>query len=213
VIAPDALIHGDPHLVSKGFRMKIFRTLSTLAAAVLLSVGAQAQTSAWTIDPAHSSVEFVVRHMSVSNVHGSLTGIKGTVLLDPKNIEKSSVSATIDTKTVNTGVDARDTHLKSPDFFDVANNPVIAFKSTGVSNVGGKLKLMGDLTINGMTKNVTLDLDGPAPEMKNQQGKPISGFSATGLLHRSDFKFGPKFPAAVVGEDIKFTIDIEMDKQ
>ncbi|SNS73498.1 Polyisoprenoid-binding protein YceI [Granulicella rosea] len=193
--------------------MKIRTALLALAGATLLSAPAFAQTSAWTIDTAHSSVEFTIRHMGVSNVHGSLGGVKGTVLLDEKNLTKSSVEATIETKTVSTGVDARDTHLKSPDFFDIANNPTMSFKSTGVTNAGGKLQLVGLLTISGVTKPVTLDLDGPAPAQKGQGGKTISGFSASGVLHRTDFKFGPKFSAPILGDDVKFTIDIEMDKQ
>jgi len=193
--------------------MKIRTALFALAGAMLLSAPAFAQTSAWTIDTAHSSVEFTIRHMGVSNVHGSLGGVKGTVLLDEKNLTKSSVEATIETKTVSTGVDARDTHLKSPDFFDVANNPTMTFKSTGVTNAGGKLQLIGNLTISGVTKSITLDLDGPAPAQKGQGGKTISGFSASGVIHRTDFKFGPKFSAPILGDDVKFTVDIEMDKQ
>jgi len=193
--------------------MKIRSIVPAVLGTLLLSVGAHAQTSAWTIDPAHSSVEFVARHMGVSNVHGSLTNIKGTVLLDDKNITKSSVTATIDVTTVSTGVVARDNHLKSPDFFDAANNPVMTFKSTAVTNAGGKLKLIGDLTISGSTRSVTLDLDGPAPPQKGQGGKIISGFSASGLIKRSDFGFGPKFAPPALGDEVKFTIDIEMDKQ
>ena len=194
--------------------MKI-RVALALAGALLLTGYAKAQTSAWTIDPAHSSVQFAVRHMGVSNVHGSIEGVKGTVMLDEKNISKSSVAATIDVNTISTGVAQRDTHLKSPDFFDVANNPTITFQSTGVSNAAGKLKLMGNLTISGVTKPVTLDLDGPAPAQKGQGGKTISGFSATGFITRKDFNFGEKNTAvsAMIGDEIKFTIDIEIDKQ
>ncbi len=193
--------------------MKIRTALLALVGATLLSAPAFAQTSAWTIDTAHSSVEFTIRHMGVSNVHGSLGGVKGVVMLDEKNLTKSSVETTIETKTVTTGVDARDTHLKSPDFFDVATNPTMTFKSTGVTNAGGKLQLIGNLTISGVTKSITLDLDGPAPAQKGQGGKTISGFSASGVIHRTDFKFGPKFAAPILGDDVKFTVDIEMDKQ
>jgi polyisoprenoid-binding protein YceI len=195
--------------------MKIRVALLALAGAMFLSINANAQTSSWTIDSAHSSVQFSVRHMGVSNVHGSIEGVKGTVLLDDKNITKSSVEATIDVNTISTGVAGRDTHLKSPDFFDVANNPTITFKSTGVSNAGGKPKLMGNLTISGVTKPITLDLDGPAPAQKGQGGKTISGFSATGVLTRKDFNFGQKNTAvsAMIGDEIKFTIDVEIDKQ
>ena len=185
----------------------------TLGALSLTGASVEAQTSSWKIDPAHSSVTFEIRHMSVSNVHGSITGVNGTVTLDEKDITKSSVSATIDTNTLTTNVDARDKHLKSPDFFDVAKYPQITFKSTSLSNSGGKLQLTGDLTLTGVTKSVTFDLDGPAPPQTAKDGKVRSGFSASGKLKRTDFNFGPKFGAPVLGDDVKFTIDVEIDKQ
>jgi polyisoprenoid-binding protein YceI len=185
----------------------------TLGALSLVGASVEAQTSSWTIDPAHSSVTFEIRHMSVSNVHGSITGVNGAVTLNEKDITKSSVNATIDTNTLTTNNDARDKHLKSPDFFDVAKNPQIVFKSTSLTNSGGKLQLTGDLTLGGVTKSITFDLDGPAPPQTAKDGKVRSGFSATGTLKRSDFNFGPKFGAPVLGDDVKFTIDVEIDKQ
>jgi len=185
----------------------------TLAGLTLAGTSARAQTSSWVIDPAHSSVGFEIRHLGVSNVHGSISGLKGTVTLNEKDITKSSVEATIDTTTVSTNNDARDKHLKSPDFFDVAKYPQITFKSTSLTNTGGKLQLIGDLTLTGTTKSVTLDLDGPAPPQTSKDGKTRSGFSATGSLKRSDFTVGTKFPSAMIGDDVKFTIDVEIDKQ
>lgn len=185
----------------------------TLGVLSLAGASAEAQTSSWKIDPAHSSVTFEIRHMSVSNVHGSITGVNGTVTLEEKDITKSSVNATIDTNTLTTNVEARDKHLKSPDFFDVAKNPQIVFKSASLTNDGGKLQLTGDLTLGGVTKSVTFDLDGPAPPQTGKDGKVRSGFSATGKLKRTDFNFGPKFSAPILGDDVKFTIDVEIDKQ
>jgi polyisoprenoid-binding protein YceI len=185
----------------------------TLGALSLAGVSAQAQTSSWTIDPAHSNVGFQIRHMSVSNVRGSISGVTGTVTLNEKDVTKSSVNATIDATTLSTGNDARDKHLKSPDFFDVAKNPQIVFKSTSLTNASGKLQLTGDLTLGGVTKSVTFDLDGPAPPQTSKDGKVRSGFSASGTLKRSDFNFGPKFGAPVLGDDVRFTIDVEIDKQ
>lgn len=186
--------------------------LTLAMAGTLLAAPAQAQTSTWAIDPAHSSVNFEILHLGVSHVHGSFSGVKGMVTLDEKDITKSKVDATIDTTTVSTGMAARDTHLKSPDFFDVEKNPTMTFASTGLTKADGKLKMMGNLTIGGVTKPVTLDVDGPAPP-QTMQGKTVSGFSATGTLSRKDFNFGGKYSAPMLGDDVKFTIDVEIDKK
>lgn len=191
------------------------RLLLTMAVAGLTLAGAtvQAQTSTWSIDPNHSSVQFQVRHMGVSNVHGSLTGVTGTIVLNDADITKSTVEATIDTTTVWTGVAARDKDLKSPHFFDIEKYPRITFKSTSLSQSNGKLQLTGDLTLNSVTRSVTFDMDGPSAPETGKDGKVRSGFSATGLLKRSDFNFAPNTPGVVVGNDVKFTIDVEIDKQ
>ncbi len=190
-----------------------FISLLALAGLSLAGAMAQAQTSSWTIDPAHSSVEFQIRHLGVSNVRGSLSGVKGTVQLDDKDVTKSSANATIETSTVSTSNDARDKHLKSPDFFDVAKFPQISFKSSSFSNSSGKLQMTSDLTMNGVTKPVTLEVDGPAPPQKGMGGKTVSGFSATGTVKRSDFGFGSKYAPPMLGDDVKFTIDLEIGKQ
>jgi polyisoprenoid-binding protein YceI len=185
----------------------------TLSALSLAGVSARAQTSSWTIDPAHSSAGFEIRHLSVSNVRGSIGGVKGTVTLNEKDLTKSSVEATLDATTVSTGNEKRDTDLKSPRFFDVAKNPQITFKSTSLAKAGDKLQLTGDLTLGGVTKSVTLDVDGPAPPQTDKSGKVRSGFSATGMLKRSEFNFAPTFASPVLGDQVKFTIDVEIDKQ
>jgi len=181
-------------------------------ASLSLALPTFAQVSNWKIDPNHSSVNFQIRHLGVSNVHGAFSKVSGDVVWNEKDPSKSSVVANIDTTTVNTDNEKRDGHLKSPDFFDVANFPTMTFKSTSVKSVNGKLQLIGDLTLHGQTKSVTLDVDGPVPPQTNN-GKTVSGFSATGLIKRSDFNFGPKFAPPTVGDEIKFTIDLEVDKQ
>jgi polyisoprenoid-binding protein YceI len=193
--------------------MKSKLPLGLTFAGMMLSASVHAQTSTWTIDSAHSSVNFVVLHMGVSHVHGVFGNVKGIVTLNDKDITKSAVAATIDATTVSTGVDGRDKHLKSPDFFDVAKNPAMAFRSTSVINAGGKLQLIGDLTIDGVTRSVTLDMDGPTPPQTNQ-GKTVSGFSASGKLSRKNFEFGQKTTAsALIGDDVKFTVSVEIDKK
>jgi polyisoprenoid-binding protein YceI len=186
---------------------------AALSAALLLpGVGAFAQASSWAIDTNHSQVNFQIRHMGVSTVRGSISGVTGTVVWDDKDPSKSSVEATINAATVSTNNDKRDTHLKSPDFFNVEKFPTLIFKSTSVSGASGKLQVTGDLTLGGVTKSVTLDVDGPTAPIKGMGGKMVTGFSATGMLKRSDFNFGnPKFNS-MLGDDVKFTIDMEADK-
>jgi polyisoprenoid-binding protein YceI len=194
--------------------IKIKQVLALAFAATLMAAPhVQAQTSTWAIDSNHSQADFQIRHLAVSTVRGAITGAKGTVILDEKDITKSKVEATLSTATVNTGTEARDKHLKSPDFFDVEKNPTITFKSTSITKSGDKLQMIGDLTLGGVTKSVTLDVDGPAPPQKGQGGKIISGFSASGVIKRTDFNFGPKFSSPTLGDDVKFTIDVEIDKQ
>jgi polyisoprenoid-binding protein YceI len=190
------------------------RRILTAALSALLLTGASAfaQSSSWTIDKNHSQVNFQIRHMGVSNVRGSISGVTGTVVWDDKDPSKSSVEATIDANTVSTNNDARDKHLKSPDFFDVAKNPTLTFKSTSVTGTAGKLQVIGDLTLGGVTKSVTLDVDGPTAPIKGQGGKQVTGFSASGTLKRSDFNFGSKFASPVLGDEVKFTIDVEAGK-
>lgn len=195
--------------------MKVLKSLSrlVLAAAVAIGITASAQTSTWTIDKAHSGVQFSIRHLGVSNVHGSFSNVTGTVVYNEKDVTKSTVEAVIDTTTVTTSNEARDKHLKGADFFEVAKNPTMTFKSTRIVSANGKLQMTGDLTLNGVTKSVMLDVDGPAPPQKGMGGKIVSGFSATGILKRSDFLFGSKFSAPALGDEVKFTIDIEISKQ
>jgi polyisoprenoid-binding protein YceI len=186
------------------------RTFTTALSALLLTgASALAQSSTWTIDKNHSQVNFSVKHALVSTVRGSISGVTGTVVWDEKDPTKSSVEATIDATTVSTTTEARDKHLKSPDFFNVEKYPTLTFKSTSVTGASGKLQVIGDLTLAGVTKSVTLDVDGPSAPQKNQAGKLVTGFSATGKLKRTDFNFGPKFGPTAISDDVQFTIDIE----
>jgi polyisoprenoid-binding protein YceI len=185
---------------------------SALSALLLTGVSALAQSSSWTIDPNHSQVNFAVKHMQVSTVRGSISGVTGNVVWDEKNPSKSSVEATINTTTVTTNNEKRDAHLKSPDFFNVEKFPTMTFKSTAVTGTSGKLQVVGDLTLGGVTKSVTLDVDGPTPPQKGMGGKSVTGFSATGKLKRSDFNFGSKFAEPMLSDEVQFTIDVEAGK-
>ena len=190
------------------------RLFAALAAALLVTGTAFAQSSTWVLDPAHSHADFQVRHMGISNVRGSITGVAGTFIWDDKDVTKSSVNVTLDANTINTNTARRDTDLKSPNFFNVEKYPTITFKSTSVTRSAEGLKVTGDLTLAGVTKSITLDVDGPTAPQPGRNGKMITGLSATGSLKRSAFDFGQKSPAsAAIGDDIKFTIDAEAAKQ
>ncbi len=175
---------------------------------------ASAQYSTWTSDPAHSEVDFSIRHMSVSNVHGQLGKVAATIVLNENDIAKSTVTATIGTATIDTGVPARDADLKSDSFFDVARFPTATFVSTAVAKNGNRLTVSGNLTLHGVTRPVVLDVEGPnGPVPGMMDHKPHSGFSATTTLSRGAFGIGAKYPPAIVGDEVKLTIDLEVVKQ
>jgi polyisoprenoid-binding protein YceI len=190
-------------------RKPILATAVTLLA--LGTLPALAQTSTWSMDTNHSQVDFTISHDAVTNVHGAFTLKSGTVVLNDADITQSSVTAVIDITSVNTNNTQRDTHLKTPDFFDAVNNPTMTFKSTKISKVNGQLQLTGDLTLHGVTKSVTLAVDGPSTPQTLKNGKTVSGFSASGTLNRSDFGISKFIP--IVGDEVKFTIDVEIVKQ
>ena len=187
------------------------------AIAFLASLSAFAQTSNWNIDPAHSTAQFTVRHLGISNVTGSFTKVTGSVVLNEKDITLSQVSASIDVNSIDTRVEARDKDLKSPNFFDVEKYPTIEFKSKRIASSGGKLQLIGDLTIHGTTREVTLDVDGPTPEITDPWGNSRRGISAATTINRKDFNLVYnnllKPGEAVVGDTVKIQIDAEMVKK
>jgi len=191
--------------------------LAGWAAAVALVVGAgtmNAQAKDWKIDPAHSEADFAIKHLSISTVHGSFRGLSGVIKFDPADVAKSGVEATIDVTSVDTGVAARDTHLKSPDFFDVAKFPTMTFKSTGVHKAGDHFDVAGDLTLHGVTKQVVLRLDEPGKEQTGMDGKSVHrGFTATTTINRKDFGLAwggtLKNGDAMLGDEVKIELDVE----
>lgn len=174
---------------------------------------AMAQTSTWVSDPNHSEVDFSITHMTISNVHGRFGNVAAKIAYNEADITKSSVTATIDAATVDTGVDARNNHLKSPDFFDVATYPAITFTSTSVAKDGNGLTINGNLTLHGVTKPVVLHAEGPTGPVSGMDHKQHAGFSATTTISRSAFGLGSKFPAAMVGDEVKLTIELDVAKQ
>jgi len=172
-----------------------------------------AQPSTWTSDSAHSEVDFVVRHMSVSNVHGRFGKVSAIIVYNEADITKSTVTATIDVGTASTGEAARDTHIKSPDFFDVAAFPTATFTSTSVARNGSKIAVTGNFTLHGVTKPVVLDVEGPSTPGEGMDHKLHSGFTATTTISRTAFGIGSKFPSAVLSDEVKLTIELEVVKQ
>jgi polyisoprenoid-binding protein YceI len=153
---------------------------------LLVPVGASALT--WNIDPEHSSIQFKVSHLGLVEVKGIFRKYQGTVTLDEKDIAKSSVNVTIEAASIDTGVEKRDEHLRTADFFEVAKHPTITFISKKVTQAGkGKLKVSGDLTICGVTKEVVLDVTGPTKELKDPWGNIRRGVSATTTINRTEF--------------------------
>lgn len=174
-------------------------------------------TVTWKIDPAHSSAEFKVKHMMISNVKGSFSGISGTLTEDTSDPTRSHVEATIPIDTLSTADTARDTHLKSADFFHQEQHPVMTFKSTRVEKKGAEeYAVTGDLTIHGTTRPVTFQVEGPSTPGKDPWGNTRIGLSATGKINRKDF--GLTWNAALetggvlVGEDINITLEVEFIK-
>ena len=184
--------------------------MSTLAAP-------QTAVSTWNIDPAHSVAEFKVKHMMISNVKGQFAKVSGTLTLDESELTNSRIDALIEAASIETRDAQRDAHLKSPDFFDVEKFPTLAFKSSRISLVrDGELAVDGDLTIRGLTRKVTFNMEGPTPPAKDPWGNTRVAVSATTKINRKDF--GLTWNAALetggilVGDEVTITLDIQFVK-
>lgn len=194
------------------------KIVRAVAAVVTLAIPAFASAAPWNIDADHSNVGFKVRHMMVSNVKGDFGKVAGVVDIDEKDITKSKVEVVIDTASINTGVAKRDDHLKSADFFDTTKYPSMSFVSQKVKKAGnGKLKVDGLLTLHGITKPVTLNVEGPTKAFKDPWGNIKRGATATTKINRKDF--GLTYNAAVesggvlVGEEVDIALEIQLVKK
>ncbi len=189
------------------------RNFFSSVVSILLFSGANAlaQTSIWKLDTNHTQVDFQIRRVPVSTIRGSFGGITGTVVWDEKDPSKWGLEAAIPTASITTNNETRDKDLKSDNFFDVAKYPTMTFKSTAVTGTPGKLHIIGNLTLAGVTKLVTFEVEG-ATTPAQMGPKLVLGFAATGTILRSDFNFASKYPTLILGDEIKFTIDAEADK-
>ena len=174
-------------------------------------------STSYKIDPAHSTAQFVVRHLMITNVRGSFSNVQGTVTWDEANPANSKIDAVIDATTLSTQDANRDTHVKSGDFLDVAQYPAITFKSTSVTpGAEGELNVTGDLTLHGVTKPVTLKVDGPTRESKDLYGNLRIGASATTKIKRSDFGVVWNAPletgGVALGDELKIELELSLIK-
>jgi len=190
-------------------RLALITGILALAAPMAL-----AQYSTWNSDPAHSEVDFAIRHGGVSNVHGRIGNVVATLVYNAADVTKSTVTATIDVNTVDTGVSPRDSDLKTGNFFDVSKFPTATFTSTSVVKNGNKLTVSGNFTLHGVTKPIVLDVDGPSTPVENgMDHKTHSGFTATTTLSRTAYGIGTNVPPALVGDEFKLIIELEIVKQ
>jgi polyisoprenoid-binding protein YceI len=188
-----------------------------LATLVAAAAPAAAQTATWDIDATHSSATFSVRHLMVTTVRGEFGKMSGSVTFDGKNFAGVTAKATIDATTINTREPKRDEHLKSPDFFDVATHPTITFTSKRAEAAGpNRFRLVGDLTLRGVTREVVLDVEATAP-VKGARGEDRVGATATTTINRQDFgvKWNRSLDAGgvVVSDEVKVTIDLALVKK
>jgi len=197
---------------------KLSRIAILAGIATAFSLPAAAANSTWQVDPQHSSAQFAVRHLGLSTVRGAFSKLSGTVSLDDQDITKSTVEVTIDVNTVDTREPDRDKDLRSERFFDVAHFPTMTFKSKKVEQVApGKLRVTGDLTIRGTTKEVVLDVDGLTAPVKDPWGNQRVAASATTKINRQDYgvKWNAKLDngGVVVGDEVNITIDVELTQK
>lgn len=192
--------------------------LKSALAFAALSVPSLAMAATYELDPSHTTAQFTVKHMMVTNVRGEFGKVTGTLDVNDKDITKSTVNVTIDTTTIDTREPKRDEHLRSKDFFQVDKYPVITFKSKKVEAAGeGKLKVTGDLTIRDVTKEVVLDVDGPSKEIKDPWGNMRVGTTATTTLNRKDFGLNwnkaLETGGVLVGDEVKVSLEVEAIKK
>jgi polyisoprenoid-binding protein YceI len=177
---------------------------------------ASATQTTWTIDPAHSHVEFAVRHLMISTVKGRFGVVTGTVKTDDTDPAKGEVEVSIDAASIDTREAQRDAHLRSGDFFDVEKFPSMTFRSTRIEGRGDSFKVIGDLAIRGVSRPVVLDVTAEGLG-KDPWGGDRAGFSATAKIKRSDFGLTwnqlLETGGVAVGDEIKISIDVELVKQ
>lgn len=190
-----------------------YRMAIVAAILAIIAPFALAQSTTWNFDSAHSSVEFSITHMGLSHVHGHFGKVSGSISLNAADVTKSSVNATIDVTGVDTSNDARNNHLKTPDFFDTTKYTTATFVSTSVQKTSTGLSVTGNLTLRGVTKPVVLKVETSQTITSPMDHKQHTGFSATTTISRKDFGIGGNFPEAILSDGVKLEIEVEAIQQ
>lgn len=190
------------------------KTSIVLSAVAFLIFSAFTVATEWKSDKAHSRLGFTVTHLGISDVTGSFKNFDVTVNSTKADFSDAKFELTADVNSINTDIEMRDNHLKSPDFFDAAKFPTLTFKSKELKNVGkNKYKLTGDLTLHGVTKPVTMDVLYRGTIENPMSKKPTAGFQLTGTIKRSDFGIGGGFPAPMLSDEVIIKADGEFGQQ
>ena len=194
------------------------RYITLMMTLLFLAIPISTYAANWQMDPAHSSFQFKVQHLTVSNVKGDFGKFQGAALIEDQDITHLKVEVTIDAASINTGHAQRDEHLRGPDFFDVTKYPTILFVSKkAIKTDANKLKVIGDLTLRGVSREITVDVEGPTPEVKDPWGNFRRGVTATAKINRREF--GLTWSKAldtggmVVGDEVAIYIEIELIKK
>ncbi len=175
----------------------------------LLAASATAQE--WQIDPAHSTASFSVRNLLVTTVHGTFRPVRGTAVYDPANVSKSTITAEVQAVSVDTRNAERDQHLRSADFFDVANHPLLRFQSASIEPAGaGKLTMTGDLTIRGVTRRVVFEVQIPGDPVRDAQGVERLAATATTSVKRKDFGMTWNRLGFAIGNNVDITVNLQL---
>ncbi len=191
------------------------RFITPMIALLFLAIPIFTDAANWQMDPAHSNFQFKIRHLTVSNVKGDFSKLQGVVIIDDQDITRLKVEVAIDVASVSTGHGQRDEHLRGPDFFDVTKYPTITFISNKVIKTDtNRLKVIGDLTLHGVTREVTVDVEGPTPEVKDPWGNFRRGATATTKINRREFGLTWNkvldTGGLVVGDEVNIYVEVEL---
>ena len=188
------------------------KKIIAITAAFLLVAGASFAQD-WNWDKAHSQLNFGITHMTINEIDGTFSTVEAKMTATKDDLSDAQIQLTADVNSINTGNEQRNTHLKSPDFFNAAQFGTLTFKSTSFQKVGDKnYKLSGDLTFHGVTKPVVLDVVFNGTVV-NQQKKTVAGFKVTGTIKRTDFGIATGFPVTALSDEVKLNANAEFVKQ